>query len=181
MAYCSNKCNFRFEGFQCGRVGDKEIVDITIDDEKQDKDGIPVVPPIQQVIDLETTVSVVKQTRFQLSEALGKLDDEINKDASKEAKLEQELKRLDGWKEGTGKLSARRNLQLDDKDKVSIEEIDYVEAVYQDVDELFQSEEGLERFYACSTTLASYPGDPKHYKEVMKGDESKQWTACYQI
>jgi hypothetical protein len=42
---------------------------------------------------------------------------EINKDASKKAKLERELKRLDGWKEVTGKRSARRNLQLDDKDK----------------------------------------------------------------
>jgi hypothetical protein len=75
------------------------------------------------------------------------------------------LKRLDGWKEVTGKrTSARRNLQLDDKDKGSIEEIDYAETPYQDDEELFQSEEGVERFYAYSTSLASDPGEPKHYK-----------------
>ena len=158
--------------------GDTEVVVIPIDDEKQDEDVLPVVPPIQQDIDLETPVPVVKQTRFQLSEAVGKLGDEINKDASKKAKLERELKRLDGWKEVTGKRSARRSLQLDDKDKGSIEEIDYSEAAYQDDDELFQSEEGVERFYAYSTTLASDPGEPKHYKEAMKGDESKQWTVA---
>jgi hypothetical protein len=43
----------------------------------------------EQDLDLETPVPVVKQTRFQLSEAVGKLDDEINKDASKKAKLER--------------------------------------------------------------------------------------------
>ena len=161
--------------------GDTEVVVIPIDDEKQDEDVLPVVPPIQQDIDLETPVPVAKQTRFQLSEAVGKLDDEINKDASKKAKLERELKRLDGWKEVTGKRSARRNLQLDDKDKGSIEEIDYSEAAYQDDDELFQSEEGVERFYAYSTTLASDPGEPKHYKEAMKGDENKQWTIAIKI
>ena len=67
--------------------GDTEVVVIPIDDEKQDEDVLPVVPPIQQDIDLETPVPVVKQTRFQLSEAVGKLGDEINKDASKKAKL----------------------------------------------------------------------------------------------
>ena len=85
-----------------------------------------------------------------------------------------------GWKEEvTGKRSARRNLQLDEKDKGSIEEIDYAEAAYQDDNELFQSEEGVERFYAYSTTLAFDPEEPKHYKEAMKGrDESKQWTVA---
>jgi hypothetical protein len=58
--------------------GDTEVVVIPIDDAKQDEDVLPVVPPIQQDIDLETPVPVAKQTRFQLSEAVGKLGDEIN-------------------------------------------------------------------------------------------------------
>jgi hypothetical protein len=86
-----------------------------------------------------------------------KLDDEIkNKDASKKAKLERELKCLDGWKEVTGKCSDWRNFQLDEKYKGSIEEIDYSELDNQDDDELFQSEEVIERFYA------SDPGESKH-------------------
>ena len=53
------------------------------------------------------------------------------------------MKRLDGWKEVTGKrTSARGNLQLGDKDKGLIDEIDYAgdEAAYQDDDKTFQSE-----------------------------------------
>ena len=85
-----------------------------------------------------------------------KLDDDINKDASKKAKLEWELKSLDSWKEVTGKCSARRNFQLDEKYKGSIEEIDYAELDNQDDDELFQSEEVIEMFYAAD------PGESKH-------------------
>ena len=69
----------------------------------------------------------MKQTRFQLSEAVWKSNDKINEDPSKKAKLERDLKLPEGWKEVTGKRSAWRNLQLDEKEKESIEEIDYAE------------------------------------------------------
>jgi hypothetical protein len=115
--------------------GDTEIIDIPIEDEKQDEDVVPVVPPVRrQDTDLETPVPVVKQSIFQLSEAAGKLDGEINKSASKKAKLEPELERLHGWKQVTGKRSARRNLQLDEKKKESVEAIHYAEVDIQEND-----------------------------------------------
>jgi hypothetical protein len=40
--------------------GNTEMVVIPIDDEKQEEDVLPAVPPIQQDIDLETPVPVVK-------------------------------------------------------------------------------------------------------------------------
>ena len=55
-----------FKDFNVER--DIEIVDIPIDDEKHDKDVVPVVPPIQQQdIDSETAVPVVKQKIFMLA------------------------------------------------------------------------------------------------------------------
>jgi hypothetical protein len=56
----------------------------------------------------------------------------IIEDASKKTKLERDLKLPEGWKEVTGKRSARRNLQLDEKEKESIEEIDYAEVDIQE-------------------------------------------------
>ena len=96
----------------------------------------------------------------------------IIEDASKKTKLERDLKLPEGWKEVTGKRSARRNLQLDEKEKESIEDLDYAEVGIQENDELFQIEEGIERSYAAysTTTLASDPGELRHcYKEAMKG------------
>ena len=62
----------------------------------------------------------------------------------------------EGWKEVTGKRSAWRNLQLDEKEKESIEDIDYAELGIQEINELFKIEEVIERFYVYSTTtLAS--------------------------
>ena len=158
--------------------GDTEIVNNPIEDDKQDEEVVPVVlVPVQDTV-LETPVPVAKQTRFQFSEAVGKSDDGINKYASKKAKLEQELKSLEGCKEDAGKHSTQCNFQLNETTKESMEEIDYAEVDNQDDDELFQSEEGIERFSAYSTTLASDSGEPKHYKEAMRGDERKQWSVA---
>ena len=52
-----------------------EIFNVTIEDDKQDEDIVPVVPPVQQDNDLETSVPVVKHTRFQLSEDVRMLDE----------------------------------------------------------------------------------------------------------
>ena len=51
--------------------GDTDIVDIPIEDDRQDEDVVLVVPPALQDTVLNKFVPLVKQNRFQLSEAMG--------------------------------------------------------------------------------------------------------------
>ena len=94
-------------------------------------------------------------------EAGGDISIEGTDDTSKTkaSKLARELKKL-GWTPATEQTEARRNL-------TKIANVNHEESE--------DDNKPMEVHFIYSTTLASDPGEPRHYKNAISSDENKLW------